>query len=115
MPDTVRPVPARPQFHADADVDRLMAMVTALTQEVAVLRERLDTHERLLEEREILGPSAVEEYDPPAEARQDREALRRRLIASVYRPVLTMAEMPAGEADYGRFVASLEASPEMEP
>ena len=33
----------RPQFLDDPDSDRLLAMIMALTGELAVLRERLDT------------------------------------------------------------------------
>ena len=34
-------------FPGNPDVDRLLAMITALTGEIAILRARLDTHERL--------------------------------------------------------------------
>jgi hypothetical protein len=41
----------RPYFFDDPNIDKLLAMFMALVSEVAVLRERLDTHERLDEER----------------------------------------------------------------
>jgi hypothetical protein len=100
-------------FHADHDVDRLMAMLAAMTQELAVLRERLDTHERLLDGRGLFGPADVDVFKPSDAASVERQHIRQRLIASVFRPVFTMAE-PAGggDADYEQFVQSLETSTE---
>ena len=39
----------RPYFFADPNVDKVIAMVMGLAGEVAVMRDRLDTLERLLE------------------------------------------------------------------
>jgi hypothetical protein len=44
----------RPVYFEDPQVDKLLAMVIALTGEVSVLRERLDTLERLLETKDIV-------------------------------------------------------------
>ena len=41
----------KPTFFADPQVDKLMAIVMALAGEVSVLRERLDTVERLAESK----------------------------------------------------------------
>lgn len=75
----------QPQFFADPAVDKLLSMVTALTLEVSVLRERLDTHERLLAEKDLLTTASVDAYDPPMPVEAERAKLRDTLIARVYK------------------------------
>lgn len=75
----------QPQFFADPAVDKLLSMVTALTLEVSVLRERLDTHERLLAEKNLLTSEAVDTYDPPMPVEAARAKVRDALIARVYK------------------------------
>jgi len=68
------------------DMDRMLAMVTALTGEIAILRARLDTHERLA----ATGPfdrARVEQFVPSAEQLAERLADDQAMIARVFRPV----------------------------
>jgi hypothetical protein len=44
-----KPKGRRPDFFEDSAVDRLLSLTMAVVGEVAVLRERLDTVERLLD------------------------------------------------------------------
>ena len=74
-----------PQFHDDRTVDQLMAMVVALTAEISILRDRLDTHERLAANRGVFSPAEVEDYLPSSEVMQDRSAQRTRLMRKVFR------------------------------
>ncbi|MCB2106502.1 MAG: hypothetical protein KDE14_02320 [Rhodobacteraceae bacterium] len=74
-----------PKFHEDRAIDQLMAMVTALTAEVSILRERLDTNERLAERHKLYDRDEIETYQPDAGAAKDRSALRQRLLHKVYR------------------------------
>jgi hypothetical protein len=74
-----------PKFHDDRAIDQLMAMVTALTAEVAILRERLDTHERVAERHKLFERDEIETYQPDAAAAKDRAAARQRLLRKVYR------------------------------
>jgi hypothetical protein len=86
---TLRPDPARrPSFFpGNPDVDRLLAMIAALASEVAVLRARLDTHERLAAGRGVFDRAAVEAYAPPdeiaAERRRDIQAIVARVFGTV--------------------------------
>lgn len=77
--------------------DRLLAMVAALTSEVAVLRSRLDTLERLAEQAGVLDRAAIEAFAPDAAAETEREALRTRLIDKVFRPLRDAARRAAGD------------------
>ncbi|MBW4504596.1 MAG: hypothetical protein KME57_34885 [Scytonema hyalinum WJT4-NPBG1] len=45
----------RPVYFEDPQTDKVLAIVMALIGEVSVLRERLDTIERLLEAKDILA------------------------------------------------------------
>ncbi|MEQ9641160.1 MAG: hypothetical protein RIM84_14145 [Alphaproteobacteria bacterium] len=84
----------RPGFAPDPNVDRLTAMVMALAGEVWVLRERLDTMERLTGQS-----AAVESYvadERVAAAREaDRAAFLDRVLAIVS---ASQQEAAAGES-----------------
>lgn len=67
---------ARPQFHDNASVDRLISVVTTLAQEVSVLRDRVDTLERLGTEAGWLKDGAVDDYRPSETVRKVREQAR---------------------------------------
>ncbi|WP_230293601.1 hypothetical protein [Croceicoccus sp. Ery5] len=71
---------------SEAD-DRLLGMVVALTSELAVLRERVDTLERVLADGGTITGSAVEDFRPDAGAQAERDAIRQRIIAKVMKPV----------------------------
>ncbi len=75
----------RPEFYEDPAIDQLFAIVTALTGEISVLFDRLDTLERVLVRARSLAPEAVESYvadGAEAELRAQRRAeLLRRVFA----------------------------------
>jgi hypothetical protein len=74
-----------PKFHDDRTVDQLMAMVVALTSEVSILRDRLDTHERLAAARDVFSPATVEDFVPGPDVIAERSAQRTRLMRKVFR------------------------------
>ena len=55
-------------FHDGPRNDQLFAMVMALTVEVAILRDRLDTHERVSEKKGGFSSKDIEEYNTDNEA-----------------------------------------------
>lgn len=77
--------------------DRLLAMIAALTSELAVMRDRLDTVERLAEASGVVHRAAIEEFEPDPQAAQERDANRQRLIAKVFRPIKDDAERAAAQ------------------
>ncbi|MBN3871792.1 hypothetical protein [Nostoc sp. JL33] len=77
----------RPVYLDNPQIDKLLAIVMALTGEVSVLHERLDTVERLLEVKGILSPSEIETYEPDAKVIKEREQWRAEYIARVLRVV----------------------------
>ncbi len=75
----------RPVYFEDPQVDKLLAMVIALTGEVSVLRERLDTLERLLETKDIVSISTIEACQPDEQVEKERSQWRQEYIARVMR------------------------------
>ncbi len=76
----------------DSGDDTALAMILALTSELAVTRARLDTCERLLIAAGVLSSDAVETFVPGAAAIASRADARRRTIAKVLRPMRENAE-----------------------
>ena len=73
----------RPHFFDDPAVDKLLAMTMALLGEVCVLRDRLDTHERLAAERGSFSGADIDAYEPDAEALAARQGRRQACIDRV--------------------------------
>jgi len=70
-------------FFSDPDVDRLLSMVIALAGEVSVLRDRLDTHEKLAEQGTLPTAEQVEAYEASPELAAEREQWRNRYLRRV--------------------------------
>jgi hypothetical protein len=77
----------RPRYFDDLAADQLMAMVMALGTELAVTRERLDTVERLLEQRQLLDRSAIDAYRPDTTAKTARANLHQEFLRRFLRPI----------------------------
>ena len=77
----------KPTFFADPQIDKLMAIVMALAGEVSVLRERLDTVERVAESKGLLLRQEIEAYRPTEPAAEEREEWRRQYLERILRVV----------------------------
>jgi hypothetical protein len=77
----------RPYFFDDPAVDKVVAMVMGLAGEVAVLRDRQDTLERLLEARGLIARADIESYAPSALVTAERAAWREGFLGEVLRIV----------------------------
>jgi hypothetical protein len=87
----------RPHYFADPATDRLLAILVSLVGEVAVLRERLDTVERLAEHAGVLTRHAIEEFQPSAEERAARDARRAAYLQRVFRILQATVEEQSGD------------------
>jgi hypothetical protein len=76
----------------DPAVARLMNICMALTLELTVVRERLDTVERLAEKAKVIAQSDIESYQPDETAEAARGAIRKRIMARVFRALKLDAE-----------------------
>jgi len=86
----------RPLFLETPAQDDLLAIVVALAQEVAVMRERADTVERLLVQKGVLGPDDIEKYKPDQSVDLAREQWRQDYLGRIFRPIKERAEAEAG-------------------
>lgn len=77
----------RPQYFDDPGLDRMLSMLMVLIGEVSVVRERLDTIERLLEAKGSLTRADIETYAPDRDTAFERGCLTREYIARVMRAV----------------------------
>lgn len=77
----------RPQYFDDPAVDRILSIVMAVAGEVAVLRERLDTVERLLEAKGSVTRAEIEAYVPDRAAGNERGLLHKDYLARILRAV----------------------------
>ena len=75
----------RPFFLDSPDSDKLLAMIVALLGEVSVVKERLDTHERLAAQGKIATPEEIENYEPDEAVEDEREAWRAAMLERVFR------------------------------
>jgi len=91
--------PERRTYLNDGDVDRVMAVLLALVSEVAAIRERLDTHERLAASATPPDVAAVEAYTPDPATEDSREAWRDAYIRRLFRVITEDVEALAREAD----------------
>jgi hypothetical protein len=88
----------KPTFFADPQVDKVLAITMALAGEVSVLRERLDTIERLLETKGLLSRQEIESYHPSEQAAEEREQWRVEYLDRILRVVREEREtVAAGE------------------
>ncbi len=77
----------RPIYFQDPAIDRTLSLLMALVGEVSVLRERLDTVERLLETKGSISRADIESYEPDTIAGQERGMQAREYIARIMRGV----------------------------
>ncbi|MFL2771110.1 MAG: hypothetical protein ACJZ9F_08870 [Rhodospirillaceae bacterium] len=93
----------RPNFLDSSDSDKLLAMVVALVGEVAVVKDRLDTHERLATLGKVATPDEIEAYSPDETVEDERETWRSAMLERVFRIISATKEqsdMSDSEAGY---------------
>ena len=85
----------RPEYFEDPATERLLSIVMALVGEVSVLRQRLDTVERLSEAKGGVAQAEIEAFVPDKDAAYERGALTKAYIARVMRGVQQAMEAMA--------------------
>lgn len=81
----------RPQYFSDPDVDRLLAVIVPLIAEVSVLRDRLDTVERLIEKNGLFEQNEVEKFTPGEDVQASRNHWRAQYLERIFR--ITQSEL----------------------
>ena len=68
-------------------IDNLMAMIMTLTQEISVLRDRLDTIEVLLAEKETISLEDIDNFVPSDDVVMQRKEKRQLLLKRILLPL----------------------------
>ena len=89
----------RPYFFSDPSIDKLLAMLMGLAGEVSVLRDRLDTVERLAEQNKLFTRAEIENYQPDEEALKERAERRAVFLGEVTRIIEAELEGMQDEDD----------------
>ena len=79
-----KPKGKRPYFLKDQDSERILAVTMAVVQELAVMRERLDTVECLLEAKGI-SKADIDAFIPTKAQAEERGAWTQEYLARVLR------------------------------
>ena len=77
----------RPYFFDDPAVERVFSITMAVATEVAVMRERMDTIERLLEAGTPVTKANIDAYRPDDESARQRQQWHADYIARILRIV----------------------------
>jgi hypothetical protein len=77
----------RPCFFADPAIDQLLGMLLAMSTELAVTRDRLDSVERLLEGKSLVRQGEIEDYRPDAEVAAERQRQHQEYLQRILRIV----------------------------
>ncbi len=78
----------RPYFHNDPAVERVLNITMAVAGELAVMRERMDTIERLLEKKGLVSQEEIDNYIPETkEEETQRQTWHSEYISRVLRIV----------------------------
>ena len=107
---SAKPAGKRPWFFADPDVERVLTITMAVATEVAVLRQRLDTVERLLDERGVVRRGDIEGFAPDKAAADERGMWTEEYLARILRVMQQEREAIAK----GKEVASEDVGRELE-
>jgi hypothetical protein len=105
---SAKPAGKRPYF-LQPETERVLAITMAVAQELAVARTRVDTLERLLEQRGILSQADIEAFTPTREAAAERGAWVQEYLVRVLRIVQQEGEAAAA----GTELASEELAVEL--
>ncbi len=77
----------RPVYFENPECDKLLAITMALAGELSVVRERLDTIERLLEAKGAVTTAEIESYRPDEKATAERDRWREEYLERILRIV----------------------------
>ncbi|MCZ6518038.1 MAG: hypothetical protein O6763_11185 [Gammaproteobacteria bacterium] len=97
----------RPYYFDDPAVDKLLSMLMGLAGEVSVMRDRMDTVERLAEEKGVFGQADIEAYQPTPAVLAARVKRREEFLNEITR--IIQVEPSGTDAEpAGSYAAAIE-------
>ena len=82
----------RPTFLDNPDTDKLVSMLMGLAGEVSVMRDRMDTIERLLGEKGLLTQSDIDNFEPSEDVLMQRAETRELFLGEITRVITSELE-----------------------
>lgn len=98
LASSAKPAGKRPYF-LNPEVERVMSITLAVAQELAVARQRIDTLERLLEDKGVIKRTEIEAFRPDAEAAAERGLWSQEYLTRILRMVQQEGEAAAAKGD----------------
>ena len=100
----------RPYYFSNPDVDKLLSMIMALTGELAIARDRIDTIERVAAAKELFSSEDIENFELDSNALEARAGRHKQLLREVNRIIIGELEdlEEADEEDYSAVVEQVE-------
>lgn len=100
----------RPYYFSNPDVDKLLSMIMALTGELAIARDRIDTLERVAATKGLFSSDDIENFELDSSALQARADRHRQMLREVNRIIVGELEDLEGvnEEDYTAVVEQVE-------
>jgi len=106
---SAKPAGKRPYF-MDPSVERVLNILMATVQELAVTRERLDTIERLLEAKGLLARAEIETFAPTRDQAAERGLWMQEYLNRVLRTLQQEAEALQAKDDLASEEVAAEVS-----
>lgn len=106
---SAKPAGKRPYF-MDPSVERVLNILMATVQELAVTRERLDTVERLLEARGVVARSEIDGFEPSRDQAAERGLWMQEYLNRVLRTLQQEAEAVQAKDDLASEEVAVEVS-----
>lgn len=98
----------RPDFYETAGVDEVMSMVLVLANEFSVLRDRLDSTERVIKGHGIDLAAGIEALELDQQALEEREARRQDFLSRLFYVARKRAKEAAEKESREGFRATIE-------
>lgn len=89
----------KPQYFSDPAIDKLLWMTMTLMEELSVARDRIDTLERLLDERGVLRQRDIEGFKPSPAAGAARAKRRADFVDRMMRAAQAELDATSASAD----------------
>jgi hypothetical protein len=97
----------RPQYFSDPALDWVLVILMTVAEELAVVRARLDSFERVAEAHGVVTRADIASFEPDADAAEEREAWRTGYIERLLRIVIEEGERPTNSTGVEEIIATV--------
>ena len=98
----------RPQFYATPGLDEAMSMIMVLANELSVVRDRLDTVEKVAAAKGLVLDAEIEAFAPDQATLEARELRRQDFLARLFYLARKQAAELQTDDSAERYTATLE-------